>query len=118
MCALERLSKLCPSGQSLISVTVLGAGPNDTIADDIESQVRAQLQEWYGQAVNSWRLLRSYNIPYALPDQACPALAEPQRAIHYAPGIYVCGDHRDNASIEGALVSGRRTAEAVFGSQN
>jgi hypothetical protein len=25
----------------------------------------------------------------------------------------VCGDHRDTASIQGALVSGHRTAEAV-----
>ncbi|MDF2740823.1 MAG: hypothetical protein K0S88_2191, partial [Actinomycetia bacterium] len=29
-------------------------------------------------------------------------------------GLYVCGDHRDNASINGALVSGRRTADAVL----
>ena len=30
------------------------------------------------------------------------------------PGIYVCGDHRDNASIQGAMLSGRRAAEAVL----
>ena len=28
------------------------------------------------------------------------------------PGLYVCGDHRDSASIQGALVSGRRAATA------
>jgi predicted NAD/FAD-dependent oxidoreductase len=28
-------------------------------------------------------------------------------------GVYVCGDHRDNASINGAMVSGRRAAETV-----
>jgi predicted NAD/FAD-dependent oxidoreductase len=28
--------------------------------------------------------------------------------------IFVCGDHRDNGSINGALVSGRRAAEAVL----
>ncbi len=27
--------------------------------------------------------------------------------------VFVCGDHRDTASIQGALVSGQRTAEAV-----
>jgi hypothetical protein len=26
----------------------------------------------------------------------------------------VCGDHRDNASINGAMLSGRRAAEAVI----
>ena len=28
-------------------------------------------------------------------------------------GVYVAGDHRDTASIQGALVSGRRIARAV-----
>jgi predicted NAD/FAD-dependent oxidoreductase len=30
------------------------------------------------------------------------------------PGLYVCGDHVDNASINGAMESGRRAAEAVL----
>jgi hypothetical protein len=29
-------------------------------------------------------------------------------------GLYVCGDHRDTSSIQGALVSGRRAARAVL----
>jgi predicted NAD/FAD-dependent oxidoreductase len=29
-------------------------------------------------------------------------------------GLYVCGDHRDTASIQGALVSGARAAHAVL----
>jgi monoamine oxidase len=28
--------------------------------------------------------------------------------------VYLAGDHRDNASINGALRSGRRAAEAVL----
>ena len=28
--------------------------------------------------------------------------------------VYVAGDHRDTSSIQGALVSGRRVAEAVL----
>jgi hypothetical protein len=28
-------------------------------------------------------------------------------------GLFVCGDHRDTASIQGALYSGRRTGRAV-----
>jgi hypothetical protein len=31
-----------------------------------------------------------------------------------SPGLFVCGDHRDTASIQGALVSGRRAAGAVM----
>jgi len=49
-----------------------------------------------------------------LPDQSPPQLATPQRPVKLRPGIFVCGDHRDNASINGALASGRRTAEAVL----
>jgi monoamine oxidase len=30
--------------------------------------------------------------------------------------VFVCGDHRDTASIQGALVSGNRAAEAVHAS--
>jgi hypothetical protein len=29
-------------------------------------------------------------------------------------GVYMCGDYRETASIQGALVSGRRAAEAVI----
>lgn len=36
------------------------------------------------------------------------------RPVRWQPGIYVCGDHRDNASIQGAMVSGRRAAEAIL----
>jgi predicted NAD/FAD-dependent oxidoreductase len=28
-------------------------------------------------------------------------------------GLFVCGDHRDTASIQGAIVSGRRASAAV-----
>ncbi len=30
------------------------------------------------------------------------------------PSLYVCGDHRDRAPIQGALVSARRAATAVL----
>jgi len=34
-------------------------------------------------------------------------------AVDLGDGLFVCGDHRDTASIQGALVSGRRAARAV-----
>jgi len=36
-----------------------------------------------------------------------------RQAVHLADGLFVAGDHRDTASIQGALVSGRRAAHAV-----
>jgi hypothetical protein len=33
--------------------------------------------------------------------------------VSLGEGVFVCGDHRDTASIQGALVSGNRTAHSV-----
>jgi hypothetical protein len=57
--------------------------------------------------------LRTYRIRHALPDQTAPALDKPERPVRLDDGLYVCGDHRDNASIHGALASGWRTAQSV-----
>lgn len=96
--------------EHLVSVTVLGMPP----AEGLERAVREQLTAWYGAEVRGWRHLRTYRIPYALPRQAPPALSVPQRPVRWQPGLYVCGDHRETASIEGAMLSGRRAAEAVY----
>jgi phytoene dehydrogenase-like protein len=98
-------------GRSLVSVTVLGTG---TLPNRLQESVREQLGDWFGPIVREWDHLRTYSIPYALPVQEPPALSIPQRCVRWSPGIYVCGDHRDHASIEGAMVSGRRAAEAVI----
>ena len=37
-----------------------------------------------------------------------------QRPVRTPTGAYVAGDHRDTSSIQGALVSGRRAADAVL----
>ncbi|CAN5620004.1 NAD(P)/FAD-dependent oxidoreductase [soil metagenome] len=102
-----------PEGQHLVSVSVLGNRDEDEDRE-IDDEVRKDLKPWFGEQVHSWRYLRSYKIKYALPDQSPPQLATPQRPVKLRPGIFVCGDHRDDASINGALASGRRTAEAVL----
>ena len=99
------------SDRTLVSVTVLGVR-NDS--DQLLSEVQSQLREWFGNVVQEWAHLRSYSIGFALPSQVPPALHEPERSVRWREGIYVCGDHRDNASIQGAMVSGRRAAQAVL----
>jgi predicted NAD/FAD-dependent oxidoreductase len=95
-----------------VSATVFQhAHADDTV---LEGAVRAQLIRWFGHEVDAWRHLRTYRIKHALPEEAPPALAEPQRPVRLRPGRYVCGDHRDTASIQGAMVSGRRAAEAIL----
>jgi phytoene dehydrogenase-like protein len=101
-----------PQGQHLVSATVLGATADDD--GRLQADVRDHLASWFGPEVNRWRHLRTYSIPYALPRQIPPALAVPERSVRWRPGVYVCGDHRATASIQGAMVSGRRAAEAVL----
>ncbi len=105
-----------PPGAALVSASVVGDG--GTSLSDIESSVRRQLDEWYGDRVKAWRHLRTYRIPLALPDQSVGKLSPWQRPVRLRPGLYVCGDHRDNASIDGALMSGFRAAQAAMGDLN
>lgn len=100
-----------PEGKALVSVTLIG---NPAVSDaTIESQVRRQLAEWFGPEVGTWEHLKTYRIIYALPNQAPPFLAQREPLPRRRPGLYLCGDHLVTASINGALLSGRRAAEAI-----
>jgi phytoene dehydrogenase-like protein len=102
-----------PPGAALVSATVLGVPP---LADDaLDTAVREQLHGWFGAQVDGWRLLRVHRIPFALPAQPPAALAPAERPVRVRDGLFVCGDHRDTASIQGAMASGRRAAAAVRG---
>jgi len=101
-----------PAGKHLISVSVMGI---QQLTDaQLGGFIIAQMKSWFGPAARSWRFLKSYRIPHAQPQQYPGALEPPQRAVRVRPGVYVAGDHRDNASINGAMLSGRRAAEAVL----
>jgi phytoene dehydrogenase-like protein len=100
-----------PPGAALVSVSVLGDPANDD--ESLTAAVRTQLTGWFGSTAEQWRHLRTYRIRHAQPDQTAPALDEPQRPVRLDDGLYVCGDHREHASIHGALASGWRCAQAV-----
>jgi phytoene dehydrogenase-like protein len=100
-----------PPGAALVSVSILGVlSKSDS---ELESPVLEQLTQWYGSTVRDWRLLRIYRIAHALPDQTAPALDPPQRPVDLGDGLFVCGDHRETASIDGAMASGWRAAQSV-----
>ncbi len=109
LCVMSEVApELAPRGQALVSVTVLDT-PND---GDLETAVRRQLTSWFGKQVDEWRHLRTYRIERALPDQSPPR--PPHRPPRLPSGVYVCGDHRHDSSINGAMASGRETALAVL----
>jgi phytoene dehydrogenase-like protein len=97
-----------PPGQALVAAAVPGSATGDP-----EPAVRNQLRRWWGPQVDSWRHLRTYTIPHGQPDQSPPF--HPKEPVSLGEGLFVCGDHRDTASIQGALFSGRRCGEAVGG---
>jgi phytoene dehydrogenase-like protein len=101
-----------PAGQALIAASTVGIPPHDTA--ELNRLARLQLTSWFGREVFGWQLLREYRIPHALPDQTAGRLDPWQRPVRVRPGLYVCGDHRDNASIDGAMTSGFRAAQAVM----
>lgn len=100
-----------PPGAALISASTVGIPNLDD--ETLDQQVREQLTGWWGDQVGGWELLKVYRIPDALPIQDPPALSMASRPVRLGSRRYVCGDHRQNASIDGALASGRRAAEAV-----
>jgi phytoene dehydrogenase-like protein len=99
-----------PAGAALISVSVLGVPIQSD--EELEAQVRAQMVQWFGPQVSGWRLLKVYRISQALPEQRSAAgVADQEVRVH--PGMYVCGDHLGNASIQGAMESGIKAAMAI-----
>lgn len=100
-------SSCAPSGQSLVSVSSHGDPSLDPAT--LFEKVILELGEWFGPQVHAWRHLRTYDIPRALP--ACSA--ESARATLWQ-GVFVCGDHTAYPSLNAALATGRRCAEAVL----
>lgn len=100
-----------PPGMTLVSATVLGNPANDD--EDLGASVLAQMSEWFGTCVRDWRHLRTYRVEHALPGTDTPTLDAPHASLRLRPGLYVCGDHRMSASIQGAMLSGRLAADAL-----
>ncbi|MGZ4602282.1 MAG: FAD-dependent oxidoreductase, partial [Kineosporiaceae bacterium] len=98
-----------PDDRALVATTLLGAtGDRGT-----EAAVRAQLRYVYGADTSRWQLLRTDALPRAL--TAMPPPLDVRRPVALGEGLFVAGDHRDSASSQGAMVSGRRAADAVLG---
>ncbi len=102
------MSNISPSysknGKALIAVAI-----PDTIKTDSMENILIQMRKWFGDSVDSWEHIKTYSIEHGQPDLRP---GDPfRKSIKNSEGVYICGDHRDTPSIQGALVSGRRTAE-------
>ncbi len=97
-----------PAGSDLIAGTTLDA--DDSVA--AEQAARTHAGMIYSLDPTGWELVTSHVVASALPVQAPPL--NPRQPVVLPSGVFVAGDHRDTASIQGALVSGRRAGAAVL----
>ncbi len=100
-------STYAPAGRHQVVAAAPGH-PGPGLVDD----ARSQLRSWWGDQVDRWEVIATHRIAHGQPRQAPPF--HPKQPVELDSGVYVCGDHRDTASIQGALYSGRRCAESVW----
>ncbi len=98
-----------PPGRHLIAASAL-LGPGRS--EPTEEQMRAHAATILGVVATDWQPVIRHVVPDALPPQLPPLVV--RKPVRDPSGLWVCGDHRDTASIQGALVSGRRAAEGVL----
>jgi len=103
-----------PAGRHLISASCVlpASARTDPGSGPQEADVRRHVAEIWGAETAEWQLLRRDDIHDALPAQLPPLRTTSTPRV--SAGVYVAGDHRDTASIQGALVSGERAARAVL----
>lgn len=95
-----------PGGSHLIVAALPGHdGPT------IENDARSQLRDWWGPQVDTWDHVATYRIAHGQPRQRPPF--DPKQRVRLDDGRFVCGDHRDTASSQGAMYSGRRCGLAI-----
>ena len=113
LCVVSNVAKsYAPAGQALISASVVGKELMNS--PDLNDTVRQQLRQWFGSQVDAWSLLRRYDIPIALPAQQAGFRDSLSGRPRLGDGLYSCGDYCETASIQGAMVSGRKAAENVI----
>ena len=96
-----------PEGSHLFVVSA------PTMDADAPAAMRKQLVDWFGPVAGTYEEVRVDRIEKAQPKQLPGHNA---RAAVEANGLFLAGDHRRDASLNGALASGRAAAQAAIGS--
>ncbi|WP_231639812.1 NAD(P)/FAD-dependent oxidoreductase [Mycobacterium sp. Marseille-P9652] len=98
-----------PPGRHLISASALVAPDGEAPP---ETAVRRHAADILGADGSRWEPVIRHVVSEALPAQPPPLRV--RGSLRLDDGLWWCGDHRDTASIQGALVSGRRAAERIL----
>jgi phytoene dehydrogenase-like protein len=104
-------NKYAPAAKVLISISYNGI---PTIDDEtLAENMKTELKQWYGNQVEDWKLLKTYRIKYALPNQEKVANELHDSHIKINDNLFICGDYLLNGSINAAMKSGRIVAELI-----
>ena len=106
--------RYAPLGQQLIAVSVVGVAPSsDAAMESLDGRVREHAERWFGaDHVKDWRLVGAYPIEHALP--LARTTQWEASATRVTDNVYICSDAQETPSLQGALASGRRAAEAIL----
>lgn len=105
----EVSASYAPHGRALVAAAVPGP---DALDPTVTDRVRDQLARWFGSTTSDWEHLRTDVIAHGQPAQGPPF--SPKQRVALGGGLFVCGDHRDTASTQGAMYSGERAAASVL----
>lgn len=100
-----------PSGKTLLCVSLLGDHSDE---ENLEEEVLEELRDWFGELATDLSLLRMEHIRKALPAHTCGHTG----GIDGRAPVIFAGDHTTSPSIEGAVISGLRIADAILGKEN
>ena len=107
-------SNYSPVGKSLVCVTVLGEKCDNlglNTKEEVLSKVELELRKWYGDEVQSWSSIAIQHIINALPETDSVFFTQIDSTNE--DGFFRCGDFMAHGSVEGALISARKTVENV-----
>jgi phytoene dehydrogenase-like protein len=112
-----------PGGRLVNSVVVSDAQPryspdgraliaSSSLEPTAERDVREEVARSHGVLAAELEHLTTVTVSGAQPAAIPPLVL--RRPVELGGGLYVCGDHRDTPSIQGAMASGARAARAVL----
>jgi phytoene dehydrogenase-like protein len=104
-------NQYAPTGKVLISISYNGIPTIDDVT--LAENMKTELKQWYGNQVEDWKLLKTYRIKYALPNQEKVANELHDSHIKINDNLFICGDYLLNGSINAAMKSGRIVAELI-----
>jgi protoporphyrinogen oxidase len=105
-------SLVCPSyspeNKHLLSVSTVGMCDTGNSL----SSVKNELRDMFGPRTDEWDHLKTYHIPKALPAYESDK-KDLKNFTDELDWLYLCGDYREDPSINGAMRSGRLTAQEI-----